>query len=430
MSLKASDLQEQITFYVDEGQVKVKWDVPLDTGETITYRLRDYEAKTIGRYALVTVNKSDQGSTDGDLLGYDTLNLGKSKQYSALAKLAHKSMPPLSADAYPLPLMEQDLMVFCAFLYSGYESKATVIQKFDAAEEPAELVTILNPFIIQDAGTIIFAPPGSGKSYILQSMATSLSLGLSSIWESEQRPVLYVNLGRSPASLHRREYFIRHALGVPDVDTGVEYMHARGSSLKGIAPSIQAWQSRCQGRGVVLLDSVSRTQMGDLNGNEAANNFIDCMNSMGTWLALGHTPRADSTHMFGSTHYDAGQDLGIKLMSERRDSTLGISLTGVKANDIPLPRPFFMALEFEGYGLSAIRTAKGMEFPHLIELNAADSEKMLYDYMLTTGKSTIGDASKNLNVVPAWVATMFKTPTYKMYGKAGNDIIYIINNNS
>ena len=430
MSLKASDLQEQIAFYYDEGQVKVKWDVPLDTGETVTYRLRDYEAKTIGRYALITVNKSGQGSTNGDLLGYDTINLGKSKQYSDLAKMAHKVMPPLSADAYPLPLMEQDLMVFCAFLYSGYESRATVIQKFDASEEPAELVTVLNPFIIQDAGTIIFAPPGSGKSYVLQSMAVSLSLGVSTIWETEQRPVLYVNLERSPASLHRREFFIRKTFGIPDTDSEVEYMHARGSSLKGISPSIQAWQSRCQGRGVVLLDSVSRTQMGDLNSNESANNFIDCMNSMGTWLALGHTPRADATHMFGSTHYDAGQDLGIKLMSERRDSTLGISLTGVKANDIPLPRPFFMALEFDSYGLSAIRTAKGMEFPNLIELNAADSEKMLFEYMEKTGKSTIGDASKNLNVAPAWVATMFKTPTYKMWAKAGNDIIYTINNNS
>jgi hypothetical protein len=430
MSLKTAELQEQIAFYYEGSQVKVKWDVPLDTGETITYRMRDYEAKTIGKYALVTVNKSDQGSTDGDLLGYDTLNLGKSKQYSDLAKMAHKVMPPLSADAYPLPLMEQDLMVFCAFLYSSYESRSTVIQKFDASEEPTELVTVLNPFIIQDAGTIVFAPPGSGKSYVLQSMATSLSLGLSNIWQSEQRPVMYVNLERSPASLQRREYFIRHSLGVPDTDTEVEYMHSRGRSLKGIAPSIIAWQARHNGKGVVLLDSVSRTQMGDLNGNEAANNFIDCMNSFGTWIALGHTPRADATHMFGSTHYDAGQDLGIKLMSERRDGTLGISLTGVKANDIPLPRPFFMALEFDGYGLSAIRTAKGMEFPNLIELNAADREKMLFEYMEKTGRSTIGDASKNLNVAPEWVTAMFKTSTYSFWSKAGNDIIYTINNNS
>ena len=69
-----------------------------------------------------------------------------------------------------------------------------------------------------------------------------------------------------------------------------------------------------------------------------------------------------------------------------------------------------------------------MEFPNLIELNAADSEKMLFEYMEKTGKSTIGDASKNLNVTPAWVATMFKTPTYMMLAKAGNDIIYAINN--
>ena len=229
----------------------------------------------------------------------------------------------------------------------------------------------LEPYVADGAGTIMFAPPGSAKSYVGLLMAVSIDAGVSTgpdsppqaIWKVSRRKVLFINLERSKTSMASRLWFVNQLLGL-EPERELLMINARGKSMSSIATAAQRMIKRHKVT-CTFLDSISRAG-GDLNENVAANAIMDTLNGFeGGWFAIGHPPRGDSSHVFGSLMFDAAADLTIQLLSERKGSTTGVGLKMIKFNDIP-PRPMqTLALLFDQDGLSAIRAPDPGEFMKL-----------------------------------------------------------------
>ena len=313
-------------------------------------------------------------SVDDGIVNANTFNVGRAEDREKLVKLAQANLSDVEKEAWSN--ISNHLLAACMWVATMWET--STVESGEAEVEPEASTFPIYPYIIRDGGSILFAPPGSGKSYLLQTMAITTAVGRTGLWEQEQSPVVYINLERSKQSVARREFAIRRALGI-EGPTGVRYIHARGRALSGIAPHVKTLTDH-NPNAVVMLDSLSRAGIGSLTEDLTANQFVDTMNSFGTWIAIGHTPRANSDHLYGSQHFDAGQDIGIKVSSERKDNLLGVALRVTKANDIP-PVPLkILVFKFseEGLGLEHIGLGDDYLFPALSSDNRmSDFDKML-----------------------------------------------------
>jgi hypothetical protein len=152
-------------------------------------------------------------------------------------------------------------------------------------------------------------------------MAVSVDAGISSLWRVERVPALIVNLERGAESLATRLGRVNRVLGL-DGRRPLFMLNARGRSLQDVMPAAERFVRR-EGIGFVVLDSISRSGFGDLKEDRVANAIVDALNRLcPTWLAVAHTPRSDETHEFVSVHFQAGEDVGIRLTSQEANSAL------------------------------------------------------------------------------------------------------------
>jgi hypothetical protein len=382
-------------------------DVELSNGEVIRFQFTEMRRAPTGVHGTVAIGLRTQEGKH-ILLGYDSFNLARREDRHRLATDAHKALSARSGIgtiSYGIEDLKLELNTLCREIPDQWEDQLVKIERVQEEEfEPISFT--LKPYVVRDGGTIFFAPPGSGKSYLLQTMAISIATGNGLIWETTQAPVIYINLERSRRSLILRDGAIRKALGIggPSV---LDYVHARGASLRQLTKSLKAYADRNPGA-VAILDSLSRAGMGNLNENESANSFIDLMNSVfPTWMAIGHTPRATDSHLYGSQHYDAGADVMVKVTSQNTPGLVGLCLQVVKANDIRKAPPQYLALVFDedNAPLSGIRYSAESEFPELVPGDQETKSDKIYDYILTQGKATatmvadfLGTARSNISV--------------------------------
>lgn len=300
-------------------------------------------------------------SYDGTVLDYDTMEVMKSEERIRLANKAFKRLGKTIAQRYPDYVLHRDLGIFCLRIDSA---DAEMFQVEDLVGSEQLLEFFLRPYIARGAGTIVFAPPGSGKSYICLLIAVSLDAGVSRLWHVPRpRRTLFVNLERSKESVAGRLWQVNRLLGLPG-DRPLPMINARGKTLAqvGAAISRAVIQRSIE---TVILDSLSRAG-NDLTENKDANAVMDLLNSFGgAWLAIGHSPRNDATHVFGSQMFDGAADLTVQVKSQRKDDTTGVMLTMLKTNDIPIEPPKIWALDFGERGLLNVRKASDGEFDKL-----------------------------------------------------------------
>jgi hypothetical protein len=309
------------------------------------------------------------------LLASDAFNIGRNEDRGRLAKSAYAPLPTVIRDSFALEDFKHDVDMICEWSRNRWEEERFHIEQIDPAEVAPGLDFVLHPYIVQDCGTILFGPPGSGKSYLCQTMAVCVSTGLNTLWEVHQKPVFYINLERARGTFLRREGYIREALGIQG-GSGVSYLHARGQTMRAVARTAKKFIKE-HPDGVIFFDSISRAGLGALADDQTANSFTDTMNWIGgTWVGIGHTPRADASHIFGSVHFEAGEDIGVKVSTEAKPDRLGIGLSIVKANDLPKLSPTAIALEFDGERLSGIRDAGPSEFIDLLSESLSREQKI------------------------------------------------------
>tara|TARA_A100001037_G_scaffold196547_1_gene175827 strand:+ start:465 stop:1808 length:1344 start_codon:yes stop_codon:yes gene_type:complete len=314
----------------------------------------------------------------GKTIVYTTFNIGKNEDRTRLANAAYKLLvpkdeklySPYKTVGYDNDFLKVDLDRFCIQIEQVWESQfeselttgdPTLIQKHR-----------IYPFAVSDGGTIMFARPKSGKSFLALAMAVSIDSGVNKFWKIEQCPVLYVNLERSARSMQQRLGNVNRALGLKP-NRPLRFLHARGRSLKDIVNPIKRAMSKHNIK-YVILDSISRSGMGDLTSNDVANRITDSLNSIiekgdneRGYLAIAHTSWSEE-HVYGSIHFEAAADSICSVKTSKNEyNELGVQLQVDRGNDVSggveLPMLKFCFSEF---GLSEISSASADDFPDLI----------------------------------------------------------------
>lgn len=393
----------------------MSWTKQLGSKTEIVYDIKDIRREKTGLHGMLGI------SNGTGPLGFTECNIKRDGDRRELARWSHKRLTQLDQAAYPIEDMYTDLDRVCLWTIANWETRTVEVGQFDPDAKIEPLQPLLDPYIYDGTGTIMFAPPGAGKSYIMQLMAVCLSMGLETPWKCVPSPVLYVSLERSRRSLELREQAIRRALGI-EGRSHVEYIHARGRALRSLAPQMRQRANDTPGL-VTFLDSVTRAGLGKMVEDSTANSFIDEMNALPCWFAVGHTPKYDSSVLYGNIGYTAGEDIGIRLQGETRDHILGVKLEMVKANDVAFSKPEYLALEFaeDRSGLQVIRRANGKEFP---ELSLSTEE--LIDGVLLYGKASPVEISKETGVPTSTVDRHLKknSKKYMVVDTVGRQIFY------
>lgn len=371
---------------------------------SIEFFFRDLRRSPTGLHALVGLQFAAGGDDNrADLLAHDVFNLGRDGDRWKLAKSAHAMLPEGPQAAIEALQLRDYLNRLCLWVTRFWESEHLQIEYWDAEKTYPSPAGVLPPYVYEGAGTILFAPPASGKSYLAQMWALAISTGTSRDWPiTRKRPVLYVNLERSASSMLHREGQIRGALGIKEQGS-LGYIHARGGSLKQIVEKVKDFGQR-NPKAVAIFDSISRSGLGDLTSNDTANGFIDLVNSTGlTWVGIGHTPRSDSEHLYGSVHYDAGCDLMVKVSggvnSTSEGSEHGLRLEVTKSNDTAAPPPNHYAMTFNREGFSGFRSARREDFVEWVD-KITDKEKIiafLADSGAVSGQDRISLSPANIS---------------------------------
>ena len=378
----------------------------------ITFRAVDVRRERGKPRATVTIGQDDL------LLDEDEFPLADRDRRNRFSNSAHKALNGL-AEIYPQQQLQHDLLLFCrqVWPFEVEQHKADITFGADQDSEPP---FVLKDYVVEGGGTILFAPPGRGKSYAGLLMAQSIAWGNDAIWDVTRCPTLFVNLERDRRSFERRLRRVNLALGM-EPTSGALMLHARGQSLVDVFEAVQRTVEEHQ-VGVVFLDSLSRAGIGDMNENRLANQTMDLLNRLGcAWVALAHTPRADESHVFGSQMYDAAADLVVRLLTEARDRELGIGFQVTKANDTWIPPLKIWAYEFHpDYGLAAVREAQAGEFLEIEGQEPKSLRDLVKDHLLTHGEDYGANIAKELNKDPGDVSRVLKdTHTFTKARKEG-----------
>jgi hypothetical protein len=226
-------------------------------------------------------------------VAYSTIRIERDDERERLKKSAwsHFSKNGMQDGGYPEEFLKHDLDLFCGGLWDARLAMMAP-QLMPGATSRQGPSFYLDPFVIEGGGTILYGPPGRGKSNIALAMAISIANGLQSLWPVRQAGVLFMNLERSEASLRERLGNINEALGLPR-RTPLLTMNARGHTLVDIEDSCRKAIDDHNVK-LIILDSISRAGVGTMVGDEPANLIADMLNRLSpTWLALGHTPKGN-----------------------------------------------------------------------------------------------------------------------------------------
>jgi 5S rRNA maturation endonuclease (ribonuclease M5) len=415
---------KKILFEQDNPKYQVQnksvyW-IKLISDHTLTIKADEITKERTGTHAKISL------TLDYTLLGYGYFNIDRADERISLANKCFESIGKTLPE-YTKPDLHRDLNYFCAGLWDYFTS--TSLPEFMIGDNTAEPIKfILKPYILDGGGTILFAPPGRGKSNTALLWSVSVHNGVNKFWQVSKTSVLYINLERSKKSLARRLATINKVLGLPP-ETPLPTLNARGKSLNEVMASCQKFITINRIK-LIVLDSISRAGYGDLNENRPVNAIIDALSGLcDTWLAIGHTPRADETHIFGGIHFDAGADIVVQLSSEiKEDKTLGIGYQITKANDIAHSSMEIMALEFqEDTGLVNVRRAKPNEFPQVEGNGREDMLTTLIDYVqnLDTGDVTATQAEKDTGFNRVNINKLFRNSgRFKVTRKDKREVYY------
>jgi hypothetical protein len=343
-------------------------------------------------------------------LAWSYFNVERSEDRIRLANSAHKQLKGDITKAYAKEDLQNDLDNFCAGLWE-YHVSTFVPELLEGDETEQPLKFALYPYIIDNGGTIVYAPPGRGKSYTALLWAISVNNGCRKFWQVEQVPTLFINLERSKNSLQVRIARVNKVLGLSG-KTPLHVLNARGKTLSEVLPACRSYVQKYN-IGMIVLDSISRAGYGDLNDNQPMNKIVDCLSSLcPTWLALSHTSRANEDHAFGSIMLDAGADICVQLASQiLEDGTLGVGWEITKQNDVGKKPQKIYTLLFNEYGLCDMRIAKDGEFPEIEGKRKRDMVQTLIDYILNkdTGDATASDAESALGFNRSNISTVLNS---------------------
>jgi hypothetical protein len=332
----------------------------------VHFQAEDIRRQNTGVHAIVRIAFGNQ------LLESDLFNLHRREERTRLANASWNLLPATVRELFVKNDLQAALADFCELVWPTWVAGHAPSLVVGLAERTAPPY-LLDPFIIRGAGTILFGDPGSLKSYSTMMMGICIDAGLLGFWKTVRSRVLFVNLERSEESVQQRLGALNRALGL-EPERPLAIHNARGKTLADVRDPIQGYVES-EGIELVIVDSLSRAGSGDMTSNEVANRSMDILNGIApTWMVIGHSPRGENTHVFGSQMFDAAADLIVSQTPEHRGDRHGVLLQMTKANDSRLAAPQFLAFAFDDLGLTEVYKPRTGEFA---ELTANGSETRL-----------------------------------------------------
>ena len=361
---------------------------------------------------------------DHTILAYSYCNAERDEERVRLSNSAYSKLGPMVSKLYTKAEFKHD---FDLFVWGLWEAWQSTFKSVEQAGDPLDMEPsfILKPYIMEGGGSILFSPPGRGKSWMGLVKAICVDAGVDDFWPVRQTRVMFVNLERSWQSVRRRITAINQALGL-DPARPLLCFHARGKSLADMREPV-ARDIKAKGVGLLVLDSLSRTGMGDLNENRPVNATIDALNALcPTWLALAHTPRGDESHIFGGIHFEAGADIVVQLQSQTTPKSLGLGLQVTKANDMRLPPQEVFRLSFNGFALTAFEKAREKEFGDIERGRKQPLEQAVIEYLLDKEKASATEIAEATGFNRVNVAKLLLNDNrFTRAEKVGREQLYI-----
>lgn len=416
-----------------EGVVNAR---KLAGGVLLVIQAEDVRKTATGLHAKITVALAEPGARSAKPVESHTFNLDNAGYRNDFVNMLYgtaRRAPVFSKDfmeLYPKDQFSRDLYDFSE---EFFEQLMTVsrgkLVKGDAEKTKPKF--LVDGLVLEEGGTVLYAPPKSVKSYITMLLAVSIDAGLDTYFPVKQARVMYLNLERGEELMSRRLGLVNRVLGLPP-ERELLMMNERGRSLATIYEAAKATVEE-YGVKLVLLDSLTRGGFGDLNGNEEANKAMDYLNRLApAWVAIAHTPRQDDTHIFGSQMFDAAMDVGVNVRRQKMpDGTVGIGLDVKETNDFGAPsRMRIVAFEFDEYGLTSVRDAARHEFPEIEKDSASPrtNVEIVHDHFLAFGKLSAtmieSDTGINKGTVSRCIQELLSDGKLVALGKEGREVFY------
>ena len=332
---------------------------------------------------------------DNHTLDFDDLAFGKRETRTRLIRSAHKKFTklPLEKPDYTEDTAEDDMLTFCDQAYDYWSNAVEVTRTEPVEYDPIDFIA--KPFVLGgESGTILFASPGTGKSWFSLLLAVSIDSGKKGvIVPNRQANVLYINLERSERSLRRRLLMVNKALVLP-FNRSLMFLHGRGKTLPSMASSIKTIIEK-EGIEVVILDSLSRSGA-SLIDDVQVNKTMDTLNSFGiSWLAIAHTSKsqpgqAHNKTVFGSVLQDAASDSVFRLDGVSEGDVMFQKLTLTKSNDFNISAPLAYRWVFE-----TKTTSEGEESAEIIGLYHIDPSEFPEPEEVEEKKQTQSELTKD-----------------------------------
>lgn len=354
------------------------------------------------------------------------LNLTSTQARDRLAKTLEKRIDSL--DWYSI--LEQA----CVLTLSRYR-EGEPIEAIGHEPDSMELKYRLHPLLEEGEPTIIFAPGGSGKSYLADYIAVLVQYNYPGVrdWIPETGNVLYLDWEASKGVHQRRIWAIKTGLGITD-GTPILYRFCSQPLVTDII-EIQRHVLESEAK-LVIIDSQIAACSGDVEKAETASSYFNALRSLRcTTLTLDHVPKnSEGGKMpYGSVvKWNRARSIfELRNQQEPGENTMELGLYHRKHNEGRLLKPIGIRVQFE-YGSSETLEKVifgGCDIRDIPELSKGLSLKEQIVGFLKSGALSIEELAEELDTSQASVkTTLYRHKDVfvrvdKKWGLLSNDVL-------
>ena len=361
------------------------------SGDSIEFRAIDLQPGANGKTTIRVYHTTPDG--DRYNLGSHRYNIEDMVMRTRLGNGSYKAI----TNGWKANFKTEDMVRWLFDFTSG-------LQAFDSSSVSALMVegnpewapTFLAwPHVIEGGMTIMPGQPGSTKSTIALAMAISVDAGIDKLWPIQKSgPVVIVNMERSPQSIAGRIGQLNRALGL-EGNRPILVFNTHGKKLVEIERTLR---ELVQNENIYLgvLDSLSRTGLGNLNDNADANVVMDILSDvLPSSLVVAHSPKGEEGKpgrgTFGSNMFVAAADVELNVATHRigEANTSWTELQINKGNDVGDRKKRWLRIDYGerrdawdrrivSHYIESIRTAEPSEVPDFeVEKHLTIEEKIL-----------------------------------------------------
>ena len=171
-------------------------------------------------------------------------------------------------------------------------------------ELPKSLVAtyLVDKFLLDSGATIFYGRGDRSKTTVATLIGICIATDNSFLGRTvEQTNVIYVNFeGEDDDDARRRVRRLSQGMNIPieEIDKHFFYKNARGQRLEQILPNLRR-QIQELGVGLVIIDSISKISVGDVESHDAPNTYFGMIDTLKIpTFSLAHVPKPPSHRDF------------------------------------------------------------------------------------------------------------------------------------